>query len=101
MEEAEVVGLPDDTLTDLKYVIEYVNDSDIGISREDFRCILHNFAVPFISKGGFQRELTNYNLDPKKPYYTEQEVIDMVTKIWNTTGKTDEAVDCFRVFDKQ
>ncbi len=96
--------LSDDVLTDLKHVIESFNKSDEGIgegiSRSDFKNILHNFGFYAIRQKDFEQELRSHDLDPKKPYYSEAEVIGLVTSVWCQRGREEEARDCFHVFTK-
>eukprot|EP00826_Nyctotherus_ovalis_P023759 TRINITY_DN1827_c0_g1_i11.p1 TRINITY_DN1827_c0_g1~~TRINITY_DN1827_c0_g1_i11.p1 ORF type:complete len:165 (+),score=51.67 TRINITY_DN1827_c0_g1_i11:135-629(+) len=95
-------SLPDDVLTDLKHVIEYLRKpGSTEVTRSDFRSIAHNFGAYGIRQSEFERELKKQNLDPARSTYTEAEVINMITNLWCTTGKDGEAADCFRVFDKK
>ena len=96
--------LSDDILTDLKNVITSLKETDPAngsvISRGDFRNIVHNFGFYSIRQKEFEEELNKHGLDPKKPYYSEAEVIGLVTSLWCQRGREEEARDCFRVFDK-
>ena len=95
-------SLPDDVLTDLKHVIEYLKKPGATeVTRSDLRSIIHNFGLYGIKQSEFSEEVRKHGLDPNKSSYTETEVINMITNLWCSNGKDNEANDCFRVFDKQ
>eukprot|EP00831_Metopus_contortus_P064768 TRINITY_DN5793_c0_g1_i1.p1 TRINITY_DN5793_c0_g1~~TRINITY_DN5793_c0_g1_i1.p1 ORF type:complete len:183 (-),score=41.64 TRINITY_DN5793_c0_g1_i1:172-720(-) len=99
--KSETITLPGDVLTDLKNVISLFKKKGDTIARSEFRIIMHNFGHYSIRQKEFEEELRKFNFDPKQPYFTESEIISVITNLWNLRGREEEARDCFKVFDKQ
>ena len=95
------LSLPDDVLTDLKLVIDSLRKPDNpDINRSDVRSIVHNFGNYGIKKSEFDKLLKKLGINESKSYFNDSEIIEIVTSVWFTNGKNEEANDCFKAFDK-
>ena len=95
--------LPLDILNDLQEGFRFYDKDDTGdISIAHFRNILHNFGFHRHTKRDTDEELKRTDPDfNKRNCVPFNFVKHVVAHRWARQGKTEEAKECFRLFDKR
>lgn len=97
------VNLPGDMLNDLTEAFAFYDKDDSSyISIPHFRNILHNFGFHRLSKREIDDEMRRQDIDFLKRNCADFNFTKHVIAYrWNKVGATEEAKECFRLFDKR
>ena len=98
------VQIPPELLTDLQDAFSFYDKDDTGyISFAHFRNILQNFGFHKMSKKEIDDELKRGSqIDPIKTTQLDfNQVKSAITYRYTKGGSTDEAKECFKIFDKR